>query len=89
MTSTFSIRIRSSAARELRRLSKPERNRVRYRISELAENPLQGALLKGEYRGLRRLRVGKYRVIYEVRHDVLLILVIRIAHRRSVYRRSR
>lgn len=74
MTSTFSIRIGGSAAKELSRLSKPDRDHVRHRIRELAENPLQGALPKGEFRGLRRLRVGKYRVIYEVRHDVLLIL---------------
>ena len=86
MTSTFSIKIRGTAAKELRRLSKPDRDRIRSRISELAESPLQGASLKGEFRGLRRLRVGKYRVIYEVQHDVLLILVIRIRHRRSAYR---
>ena len=38
-------------------------------------------------RGLRRLRVDDYRVIYEVREGVLVVLVVRVAHRRDVYRR--
>jgi len=56
-------------------------------IDRLAENPFLGNALKGELRGLRRLRVGDYRVVYELRDDMLVVLVVRVAHRREAYRR--
>jgi len=39
-----------------------------------------------EFEGLRRLRVGRYRVVYEWQRSELVILVVRIGHRREVYR---
>ena len=84
---SFSIRIKRSAARELKRLARPERIRIVAAIDRLAETPHLGAALKGDLRGLRRLRVGDHRVVYEVRDDELIVLVVRIAHRRDVYRR--
>ncbi|WP_419161577.1 type II toxin-antitoxin system RelE family toxin [Candidatus Palauibacter sp.] len=44
--------------------------------------------MKGGLRGLRRVRVGDYRVVYEVLDDALVVLVVRVAHRGTVYRRS-
>ena len=41
--------------------------------------------LTGEH-GLYRVRVGDYRIVYEIRDNELLILVVRVAHRRDVYR---
>lgn len=84
---SFSIRIKKSAARELKRLARPDRIRIVAAIDRLAETPHLGATLKGDLRGLRRLRVGDHRVVYEVRDDELIVLVARIAHRRDVYRR--
>jgi mRNA interferase RelE/StbE len=55
-------------------------------INRLAHEPSAGAALKGEFGGLRRLRVGRYRIIYEAIHDELTILVVRIGHHREVYR---
>jgi mRNA interferase RelE/StbE len=43
-------------------------------------------VLKGEFSGLRRIRIGNYRVAYEVHDQELVVLVIRIGHRRGVYR---
>ena len=83
----FSIRIKGSAAGELRRLVKADRVRIVEAIDRLAENPFLGDALKGDLRGLRRLRVGTYRVIYEVQDDAFIVLVIRVAHRREAYRR--
>ena len=85
---SFSIRIRESAAKELRRVSKLDRARIVAAIDRLAETPHLGAALKGGLRGLRRLRVGDYRVVYEVRDDELIVLVVRVAHRRDAYRRT-
>ena len=43
-------------------------------------------MLRSKTRNLWRIRVGNYRVLYEVRDDVLVVLVVRIGHRREVYR---
>ena len=85
---TYSIRIKGGAVREIRRVAKPERARIVAAIDRLADNPLLGSALKGDLRGLRRLRVGDHRVLYEVRNDELIVLVIRTAHRRDAYRRK-
>ena len=83
----FSIRIKRSAVRELGRLAKEDRVRIVEAVDRLAEQPLLGRALKGEERGLRRLIVGEFRVIYEVQEDALVVLVIRVAHQREAYRR--
>lgn len=85
---SFSIRIKGSAARELRRIAQADRRRLVEAISQLSENPFLGNALRGELRGLRRLRVGDYRVLYNVQNEALIVLVVRVAHRRDVYRRG-
>lgn len=52
----------------------------------LCESPAAGSALKGEFEGLRRLRVGRFRVVYEWQRSELVILVVRIGLRREVYR---
>ena len=82
----YAIRIKASAARELQRIERPTRERLIAAIDRLAENPFAGRALKGELRGLRRIRVGDYRLLYEVRDGDLLVLVLHVAHRREAYR---
>ena len=84
---TYSIQIKASAAKDLARITKPDRRRIAATIDLLAEQPHRGSLLKGELRGLRRIRIGDYRVVYEVLDTELIVLIIRISHRREVYRR--
>ena len=82
---SYSIQIKQQAAKEIRRIPKPDRLRIIRAIDDLADSPLRGAVLKGDLRGLRRLRVGDYRVVYEVQHTALILLVIRVAHRQGAY----
>lgn len=84
---SYSIRIKRQAEREVRRVPKPERLRIIHAVDGLRENPLRGDVLKGDPCGLRRLRVGQYRVVYEVQHTALIVLVVRVAHRRAAYDR--
>ena len=84
---SYSIRIRNSARRELALLPREDRERVIAAIDALGEQPLAGSPLKGGLRGLRRQRVGDYRILYELLEDELVILVVRVAHRRESYRR--
>jgi len=81
-----SLRIKRSAAKALGSIAKPERLKIMAAIDRLCETPSAGSALKGEFEGLRRLRVGTCRVVYEWRQDELLVLVVRIAHRREAYR---
>ena len=83
---SYSIRIKKSAAKELAAIDKPNRLRIIDAIDDLKSNPYRGSVLKGDLSGLRRVRMGDYRVIYELNQGELLILVIRVAHRREVYR---
>ena len=85
---SYSIKIRSSAAKALRKIDSQERLRLVEVIDRLGYEPSAGAALKGEFGGLRRLRVGRYRIIYEAIHDELTVLVVRVGHRRDVYRQS-
>lgn len=84
----FSIQIKQSAAKELKRVVGKDRERIVTAIDRLAQTPYLGTALKGDLKGLRRLRVGDHRVVYEVRDHEFIVLVIRVAHRRNVYRRN-
>ncbi len=83
---SYSIKIKRSAAKALGRLSANDRRRLVTAIDRLATEPFAGSVLKGEFSGLRRLRVGQYRIIYEAVHQELTVLVVRVGHRSSVYR---
>jgi mRNA interferase RelE/StbE len=82
----YSLKIKQSAFTELQKLDKKERIHIISAIDQLTENPHIGKVLKGELTGLRRIRSGNYRVIYEIKEREVLILVLRIAHRKQVYR---
>jgi len=83
---TYSVRIKRSAAKALASIHAVDRGRLVEKIDALAENPHVGSALKGERNGLRRVRVGKYRIVFEVLNDVLTVLVIRVGHRGGIYR---
>ena len=83
---SYTVELLPSAQRELATLPKDVRRRIANRIDALRENPRPpGAKqLQGEDR-LYRLRVGDYRVIYSIEGRRLVILVVRVGHRRDVY----
>ena len=83
----YAVYYAPSADRDLRKLSREVQLRVHPRIADLANDPRPpGAKkLKGT-EALWRIRVGDYRVVYEIREQILLVLVVRVAHRREVYR---
>ena len=89
MAVAYSVRILASARRQLLALPRPLRERVRLAIRELRDDPRPAGtrLLSGQGRErVWRLRVGEYRVLYEIQDGAAVVLVIRIAHRRNAYR---
>lgn len=86
----FEIRIGRRAAKELDRVSrKKDRQAIAERILALAEDPRPPGCVKlsGE-KNLYRIRQGRYRIVYAIEDDRLVVIVIRIAHRKDVYRKS-
>lgn len=82
----YSIKIKKSALKEIQKLQSPDRRRIVEAIDTLEGQPYAGKLLKGDLSGLRRLRVGHYRIIYEVYENEVIVLILRVSHRKSVYR---
>ncbi|MEX2548062.1 MAG: type II toxin-antitoxin system RelE/ParE family toxin [Chloroflexota bacterium] len=92
MANTYSLRIVATAWRELKQLPRPIQNRIRRAIRHLALDPRRpGAKPLAGTRPERiwRMRVADYRILYEIHDDRLVVLVIRVAHRREAYRNER
>lgn len=85
----YRIRILRTAARDLERVDKHIGRRIVQRINWLATNleEIRPEALTGDLTGLYKLRVGDYRVIYEVLWDEATIVIHAIGHRREIYRR--
>ena len=85
---TYQIKILPTAQKELASLPKAIRVRIGKKIDSLQTNPNpQGVkLLKGKGREAYRVRVGDYRILYQIKREILLVIVIKIGHRREVYR---
>lgn len=84
---TWRVEFRPSARAELLKLDRPVQERVLRSLHRLASDPHAAASVKAlKGSDELRLRVGDWRVVYTLRDDVLMVLVVRIAHRREVYR---
>ena len=87
MTSaSIEIRWERRAIKELKAIDKEPQRRIVVAVEALLEQPLKGTMLSPRWKGLRRLRVGNFRVIYAFDGTQLLVSVVRVAHRREVYR---
>ena len=83
---TWAVRPTRQAERQLEALDAPTRQRVANALARLARDPYASPSVKALHGGGYRLRVGDWRVIYDLRDDVLVVLVVRVAHRREAYR---
>ena len=81
-----SIRWERRAFKELAALPRDAQRRIVAAVERLRDEPLKGEQLAAEWKGMRRLRVGRYRVIYAFNGTEFLVLVVRVGHRAAVYR---
>jgi mRNA interferase RelE/StbE len=84
---TYRIDLAPSAARQMRKFDPQVRRRIQAAIELLATEPRPPAAIQlvggsGEW----RVRTGDYRIVYEIEDDRLLVLVLRVGHRREIYR---
>lgn len=83
----WTLSLKSSAAKELASLPRIEQARIREVLTSLLEDPRSsGKPLKGDKRDLWRYRVGRYRISCDLDEGRLVVLVIRVGHRKDVSR---
>jgi mRNA interferase RelE/StbE len=84
---SYRIVYRRSVEKELRSIPPPQLKEVIEKIHALAadRHPRGSVKLKGGVRDLYRARHGDYRIIYEVHDDEIVVLVVKVGHRRDVY----
>ncbi|ABQ26289.1 type II toxin-antitoxin system RelE family toxin [Geotalea uraniireducens] len=84
---TYRIELTKTAERDLLAVPKPVLKRLDACILGLADDPLPPGVKKLKNSdGLYRVRVSDYRIIYRIEQEILTVLVVKIGHRREVYR---
>ena len=85
----FTVRVVPSAVKGLSRLPAKVRKKISRKIDSLGKDPYppNAVKLAGAKGDFFRVRIGDYRVIYSVREDALIVLVVGIGHRKEIYRR--
>ena len=83
----FKIEYLDSVRDDLKSISKAEKEKIRKAIeNKLSQNPIEfGKPLQYSLKGLRKLRVGDYRVIFQIDSKASVVLVVKIGHRREIY----
>ncbi|MBW4665871.1 MAG: type II toxin-antitoxin system RelE/ParE family toxin [Cyanomargarita calcarea GSE-NOS-MK-12-04C] len=84
---TYQIQFTKGVLRQLKKLRLDVKERIEAKIQDLAIEPRPNGVKKLEDEdGLYRIRVGDYRVIYQILDDILLVSIVKVKHRREVYR---
>ena len=83
----YSIAFAAAAKRQFDKLPKPAQRQLGGVIAQLAEDPRPSGVAKlSGKEGLYRVRGGDYRAVYRIEDDQLLVLVVKVGHRREIYR---
>ena len=82
----YKIEIKKSAARELNSIPKKDLKKIIPRIKALSDNPRPIGYVKISGQEHYRIRKGNYRIVYSVEDDILVVYVVKIGHRKDMYR---
>ena len=85
MDAEFKIILSNKFDKTFSQLDRVSQKRIVERLKDLSKNPKSGKPLKDRFKGIRSLRVGKYLILYDIQEDHLIIVVIAMGHRKSVY----
>ena len=83
----YSIEIKKSAAKEIEKLPKRVLKRIVENIEALALDPRPSGCKKLSGDEKYRIRVGHYRILYSIEEEILIIYVVKVGHRRELYKR--
>ncbi len=82
----YKVKVKKSAEKELRKIPKKELIKIIDQIRSLADNPHPPGSKKLTNQEKYRIRIGNYRVLYNVEDEILTIFVIKVGHRKEIYR---
>ncbi len=82
----YKIKIKQSAVKELYKLPQQVLTKILKKIEDLEGNPRPKGVIKLTNRELYRIRYGNYRILYTIDDDALIIQIVKIGHRRDIYR---
>lgn len=82
----YEVLVLPSAQKEIEKLAKPVQSKVLKALLSLSENPRPTGCKKLVGTDAWRFRIGEYRIVYTIEDKILTIEVIRVAHRKDVYR---
>jgi mRNA interferase RelE/StbE len=83
---SYRLLIKPSAGKEIEGLPRPDRRRIVAKIASLSRDPRPPGCEKLVGYDRYRLRQGNYRILYEIRDSDLVVVVVKVRHRRDVYR---
>ncbi len=82
----YSIELVRSIRKDLRRIARKEVSKILKAIQSLADNPRPASSKKLTNEELYRIRIGNYRLLYEINDERLIVLVVKVGHRKNVYK---
>lgn len=82
----YKVEIKKSAVKEIERLPHKDMKVVLERIAFLSENPRPHDCKKLSAQEKYRIRCGNYRILYSIQEDTLIVFVVKVGHRKDVYR---
>mgnify|MGYP000232477433 CR=1 FL=1 len=85
---SYSVSFKKSVAKDLRSIPSKDIKRILERIDSLAENPRAEGCIKLSGQERYRVRQGVFRIVYEIRDNELVVMVVKVAHRSQVYKSS-
>ncbi len=82
---SYKLEFANSVRKDFKNIQKKDAERILARIDSLTEDPRPAGCVKLTGEEIYRIRVGSYRVLYKIEDAILLIVIIKIGHRRDVY----
>ncbi len=82
----YKIEIKKSAVKEIKKLPGKDIKKILEKISSLADDPRPQNCIKLSADKKYRIRIGAYRILYEIKDKLLVVIVVKVAHRKDVYR---
>ncbi len=87
MAKIYTVFMEKSAAKSIKKIHHKDKTKILLAIEKLAIRPKEsGKELKGKHKSKYSMRVGNYRILYQVKEDKLIVLVVGLGHRKEIYK---
>ena len=84
----YKILLRKSVGKDLRPIPNNDLQKILAAIESLSDEPRPAGAAKLSSQNKYRLRRGNYRILYEIKDDEIVVIVVKVGHRRDVYQRA-